>query len=142
VPILVDTGPLVALADADDPYHRAVLTAVQSTAEALLVPVTVVPEVDYLVTRDFGPAAALAIIQALEAGEFMLEQLAPGDLARCAELLTQYTDSDIGLVDASIVAIAERLRITRILTLDQRHFRMIRPKHCTAFELLPAPDFR
>jgi len=48
----------------------------------------------------------------------------------------QYTDSVLGLVDASIIALAERLRITRVLTLDQRHFRFVRPRHCAAFEVV------
>jgi hypothetical protein len=46
-------------------------------------------------------------------------------------------DSALGLVDVSIIALAERLRITRVLTLDQRHFRFVRPRHCAAFEVVP-----
>lgn len=44
---------------------------------------------------------------------------------------------DLDFVDALIVAIAERLNITRLLTLDRRDFQIIRPKHCNSFELLP-----
>src|SRR5438477_532166 len=44
---------------------------------------------------------------------------------------------EIRLVDASIVAIAERLRVTRLLTADRRHFSLIRPRHCPALELVP-----
>ena len=62
----------------------------------------------------------------------------PADVARCAELIDQYADSDIGFVDASIVAVAERLAITHILTLDRRHFGMLRPRHCSYFTLVPA----
>lgn len=66
-----------------------------------------------------------------------LEHPTLADLARCIELIEQYADSAIGLVDASLVAIAERLRIRRVLTLDRRHFLMFRPRHCDAFEVVP-----
>jgi predicted nucleic acid-binding protein len=51
-------------------------------------------------------------------GELRVEHLARADLERCWELMDQYADSALGLVDASIIALAERLRITRVLTLD------------------------
>jgi uncharacterized protein len=135
--LLVDTGALIALADARDRYHSDVLASVEGTSEPLLIPVTVLPEADYLLTRDIGPSAAVAVLRSVQMGEFQLESLVPTDLTRCIELLSQYADSNIGFVDASIAAIAERLRITRILTLDRRHFRLLRPRHCAAFELLP-----
>jgi predicted nucleic acid-binding protein len=51
--------------------------------------------------------------------------------------MRQYADSDIGFVDASIVAVAERLNVRKIVTLDRRHFGLIRPRHCEAFAILP-----
>lgn len=63
--------------------------------------------------------------------------LPDSDLERAAELLDQYHDSKLDFVDATIVAMAERLNVRRILTLDRRHFEMIRPRHCPAFEILP-----
>lgn len=51
--------------------------------------------------------------------------------------MEQYADSRIDWVDCTIAAMAERLRITRILTLDQRHFRILRPTHTAAFDLKP-----
>jgi predicted nucleic acid-binding protein len=65
------------------------------------------------------------------------EPLQRSDLAVVANILDKYDDQDLDFVDAAIVAIAERLNITRLLTLDHRHFRMIHPTHCAAFELLP-----
>lgn len=61
----------------------------------------------------------------------------PEDYRRAAEVMLQYEDADLDFVDALIVALAERLNITRLLTLDQRDFRLVRPRHCSAFELLP-----
>jgi predicted nucleic acid-binding protein len=54
-----------------------------------------------------------------------------------AELIDIYQDLGLGLVDASVIAVAERLEITQIATLDHRHFRVVRPRHVAAFELLP-----
>jgi uncharacterized protein len=134
---LVDTSGLVVLADADQIQHRSAFAFIESTREALLVPVTVLPEADYMLTKRLGPRAALAMLRSIAADEFRLEQLSTADLSRSLELMSKYADSSIGLVDASIVAMAERLGITRILTLDRRHFGMIRPRHCAAFELVP-----
>jgi predicted nucleic acid-binding protein len=135
--ILADTSVLLAIGDRSDRSHRGVLDCVARTPETLVVPVTVLPEADYLITQRVGPATALAMLGSVAAGELQLEQLTLPDLQRSIELLRQYADSNIGFVDASIVAIAERLKITRVLTLDHRRFRMIRPKHCPSFELLP-----
>jgi predicted nucleic acid-binding protein len=66
-----------------------------------------------------------------------VEELTIRDLRRTLELLVRYTEARIGFVDASVVATAERLRISRILTTDRRDFSLIRPRHCKSFELLP-----
>ena len=66
-----------------------------------------------------------------------LEAVDSADLKRVATLIQTYQDMRLDFVDATLVAIAERLNIKRILTLDQRHFRIVRPKHCQAFSLLP-----
>ena len=105
--------------------------------EMLVVPITVLPELDYLLGTRLGVRAQLAALRSLRAGEFRLEAVHDADLIRCIELMEQYADSAIGLVDASIVAVAERLSIRRIVTFDRRHFAMFRPRHCDAFDLLP-----
>ena len=137
MPILVDTGPLIALADRRDPYHEVISRFVFETSDVLLVPVTILPEADYMIAEAVGGYAAGAMIRSVADGELQLEPVLSSDLMRCVDLMHQYSDSDIGFVDASVVAVAERLRITRILTLDRRHFGMIRPTHCPAFELIP-----
>jgi predicted nucleic acid-binding protein len=63
--------------------------------------------------------------------------LRPSDWTRTADLVRTYADLPLGVVDASVMAIAERLGSTRIATLDHRHFSVVRPAHATAFELLP-----
>jgi predicted nucleic acid-binding protein len=57
-----------------------------------------------------------------------------------AELVQAYLDLPLGIVDAAVIAIAERLRLTEIATLDHRHFGVVRPSHTRAFTLLPGSD--
>jgi uncharacterized protein len=136
--ILVDTSAIVALVDAADDDHQEVAHYVMNAEDVLLVPVTVLPEADYLIAERVGIRGELALLQDIVAGGFGLESVTVADVARSAELIDQYADSDIGFVDASIVAVAERLAITRILTLDRRHFGLLRPRHCAYFTLVPS----
>ncbi len=87
--------------------------------------------------RDVGTAAVGDFIESLATTDLILESPVRADYTRAAEVIRQYADSRVDFVDAVIVAIAERLLISKILTLDQRHFRMFRPRHCASFELLP-----
>jgi hypothetical protein len=70
-------------------------------------------------------------------GNFLTEPVLPGDWIRIAELVARYRDLPLGTVDASVVALSERLAIRSVATLDRRHFTVVRPKHVPAFELLP-----
>jgi predicted nucleic acid-binding protein len=135
--ILVDTSGMVAIVNAGEASHQDVMACVMSTTESLVVPITVLPEVDYLVTKYVGVRAAIGVVASIIAREFHLESVTETDLPRILELMRQYADSNIGFVDASIVAIAERLNIRKVITLDRRHFGPIRPRHCPALEILP-----
>ncbi|TNF77654.1 MAG: PIN domain-containing protein [Acidobacteria bacterium] len=135
MPLLMDTGVLYALADADDAWHAPVLDCLGALKENLLVPVTVIPEVTYLLRSRLGRDAELSFVQSIVAGELDIEQLTQPDLSRTVDLLTRY--GDIGFVDATVAAIAERLRLSVIATTDRRHFSQIQPSHRDSFELLP-----
>jgi uncharacterized protein len=93
--------------------------------------------VAYLVGRDAGSAAVVAFLQGLTASKLHLIALMETDVLRVAEILEQYGDSRIDFVDATAMAVAERFELAKVLTLDQRDFRLFQPKHCQAFELLP-----
>ena len=73
----------------------------------------------------------------LAAGELIVEPLHSSDPLRIAELVARYNDLPLGTVDASVVAAAERLRVTQVATVDRRHFSVVRPRHTPTFELLP-----
>jgi uncharacterized protein len=96
-----------------------------------------VTEVAYLLARDIGQDSAADFVGSLAGTDLTLESPAREDYARCGDLLRQYSDAGLDFVDALIVAMAERLNITRLLTLDRRDFQIVRPKHCSSFDLLP-----
>lgn len=133
--ILLDTGILYALADADDDWHERAREWLDEVGELLIAPVTVLPEVADLLHTRIGPEAERRFVQSLAAGELEVDYLKPADLARTHELMARYPT--LGFVDLSIVAIAERLRIQTVATTDRRHFRAVAPKHTRALTLVP-----
>lgn len=134
--IVVDTGVLYAGADADDKDHAACAALLDGHPGPLLVPVPVIVETAWLIQTRLGPAHEARFLAATVA-ELERVDLADIDWARSAELVTQYADLNLGLVDAAVVAVAERLNIVEIATLDHRHFTVVRPRHVDAFTLLP-----
>lgn len=135
--MLLDTGIIYALADRSDAWHVRARTFVQNFKGKLIVPATVIPEACYLLQAHLSSEAEAAFITSIVNRSLRLEQIDEEDLGRAAELMGAYSDLKVGLVDASVVAVAERLNITAIMTTDRRHFSAIKPKHCPAFTLLP-----
>ena len=97
----------------------------------------VITEAGWLIDRQIGPAAEADFYRSIAAGDLAVEALTGVDWERIAELVEIYADLRLGGVDASIVAVAERLGVIEIATLDRRHFTVVRPRHVDAFELLP-----
>ena len=135
--IVCDTGPLVAVLNADDKHHDACRSLLESEPGPLIVPAPILTEVCYLAASRLGPQAEAAFLESLASAELHLEATTTGDLARMAELVRAYADFPLGAADASVIAVAERLDVTQIATIDHRHFRVVRPRHCHAFDLLP-----
>lgn len=101
------------------------------------MPTLVVTEVTYLLCTRLGWEAEVRFIGDLANGHFALEPVHPADLVRIAELVAKYHDLPLGTVDASVVAVAERLGITEVATTDRGHFSVVRPVHTDAFEIVP-----
>ncbi len=137
MPVLLDTGFVYAVLNRNEQYHVVSTEIARETRDTMLLPTPVIVEVAYLLLRDIGPIAVAEFLEGLASTDLVLIEPEDSDYQRAAAVLRQYNDAHIDLVDSLIVAIAERLNIRLILTLDQRHFRMFRPQHCTAFELLP-----
>lgn len=133
--LLADTGFLIALMDQDDPHHRAAKEALAGERGPVIVPSAVLPEVCYLAQKFLGTNAELKFLESLTAGELSVAWGAAQDLVRVTEVLR--SRPELGMVDAAVVATAERLKITRLATLDRRHCAGFRPVHCPAFEIVP-----
>ncbi len=138
--ILVDTGPLVAAAITKQSDHRAcvdLFTGLRLAGRDLLVPPTVVAETAFMLEKLGGTRAETAFIRALSRRDLVSVDLEDDDYTRIAELIEQYDDLPLGTTDASVVAVAERLGVTEVATLDRRHFTVVRPRHVNALSLLP-----
>jgi predicted nucleic acid-binding protein len=135
MPLLVDTGIVYALADRSDAWHAKARTYVESAKETLLAPVTIVPEVAYLLRDRIGADAEWTFLRSIVDGELAVENLADVDWKRADTLMGSY--DWLGLVDATVVAVAERLKLRVVATTDRRHFGAVRPRHIAAFALVP-----
>jgi hypothetical protein len=102
-----------------------------------LLPTPVLPELAYMVIRILGYKEYVSFLRFAIAGNPPLVFATSDDFSRTADIMEKYADSKIDFVDCMIVAMAERLNISRILTVDQRDFRILRPNHIPAFEILP-----
>ncbi|MCI5158652.1 MAG: PIN domain-containing protein [Candidatus Electrothrix sp. AUS1_2] len=134
---LLDTSFLLAMTNAKDRNHHRVLHTAERIDDQLVLPVTVLPEVSYLIGSRLGHKAMRQFLHRIVASNVALETVTTTDLKRVTEILEEYADSRLDFVDATLVAIGERLNITRVLTLDRRDFSIIRPAHCSYFEILP-----
>ncbi len=134
---IIDTSFLFALTNTNDKNHVACLTVAQQMRGRFIIPMSVLPEIAYLLDSRLGHHVMRQFIARVQQPAWTLTPVVEKDLVRSSQLLTQYNDLRIDFVDTTLVAVAERLKVTRVLTLDRRHFRVIRPLHCPAFTLLP-----
>jgi predicted nucleic acid-binding protein len=137
VALILDTGPLLAALDAADPDHDSCALLVTEADEDLVVPTLVLAELDYWCHRRLSAGAWLSFLEDLLAGAYRPESPSHADLTRCRELQKTYDDLGLGVVDASVIALAERLSEPKLGTLDRRHFSAVRPAHVDALMLLP-----
>jgi uncharacterized protein len=137
VTVVADTGPLYALVDRSDAWHKRVVDWWRKSREPITIPVCVLPEVCYLLNRRISSQAEAAFLRSLANGELVVEQLETEDIVRAEVLLKKYADLELGFVDATVIATAERLDAEVILTTDRRHFSAIRPAHVGSFRLSP-----
>jgi uncharacterized protein len=132
--ILVDTGAVVALLDTGDKYHEAVESYWD---QHLLLPITLLAEIDYMVSKYLGAHVARAFFAGVERGDLELIGFDTSDFTRSNAIMARYPSVPLGIADASVMALAERHQIKRILTLDRRHFSLVKPINMDYFELLP-----
>ena len=132
---LIDSGVMFSAINQRDIDHERCRDLLSSGQFRLIVPALCLSEVAHLTERDLGPAVEERFVRSLAD----MEVRAPdsGDWPRIADLIRRYADFPLGTVDASVIALAERMDVRTIFTLDRRHFGAVRPAHIEAFELLP-----
>jgi hypothetical protein len=135
--LLCDTGVLLAAGNVKDHHHAACLALMRTAEGPLLVPSPVLGEIGYLLQSRVGPHAEVTFLKSFGGNGFHVAEIEEGDISRIAELVEQYLSLPLGIVDAAVIAIAERLNLTEVTTVDRKHFSVVRPKHVSAFRLLP-----
>ena len=134
--LLVDTNVLLAAADTSTAEHQRCAALLDERTD-LAITTPVAAECSWMIESRLGPQAEAAFVTSIATGELAVIELTAADWARCAALIDVYADLRVGLVDASIIAVAERLEVTTIATMNHRDFAVVRPVHCPAFELIP-----
>jgi predicted nucleic acid-binding protein len=136
--LIADSGAIYGLYDADDQHHSRLRDFLASERGAVIIPVAILSEIDYLLQARLGIAAELRFLHDIAIGAFTLEPFTSADVHRCRDLLQTYADLKLGLADAAVITTADRLGIRRILTVDERDFRAVQSSRGTPFVLLPA----
>lgn len=135
--IVCDTSGLYALYVARQPDHEKVVASVQNEQQLVVSPY-VLTELDYLLRTRTGVHGELVMLRDVEAGAYDVVDVTPGEYTQAIQLVERYRDHNIGLADAANVVLAARFRTTRILTLDERDYRTVRPLWGDTFSVLPA----
>ncbi len=136
--VITDTSYLYAIYNPKDINHQiAADFAFETITDVMLVPDVVLPELAYIFVRDMGYAGLQSLLDNFRISEVELVPLEKDDLSRMRQITATYASAKFDIVDCCIMALAERLQITRIATFDRRDFSIFRPRHCDFLELLP-----
>lgn len=135
--IIADTGALFAFYNSREPGHGQVKAFIDASRERQVVSPYVLAELDYLVATRAGTELELDVLRQFAIGAYELPPFDSDDIARAIRVIDKYRDQEIGLTDASIVVLADRYKTKEILTLDRRHFEVLRPLSGGRFKLLP-----
>ena len=134
--LICDTGALVDYLVATSPDHDAFRTAIDA-ARARYVPGLVLAELDYFLRDE--RAAMRSLIADIRRGAFIYAPPTDAQLSRALAIDAAYAKLELGLVDATVVALAEELNVTRLATRDVRHFSAVRLGDGRAFDLVVIP---
>ena len=134
--LLIDTGIFVSAADRNEPRHHDCATLLRTHTD-LAVTASVIPEAAWLIETRLGSAAEVRLLTLVTSPRFTIIDLTRSDYQRTIELINTYIDLGLGFVDASIIALAERLGHDTIATHNHRDFAVVRPTHRDAFNLIP-----
>ncbi|MCY4072914.1 MAG: PIN domain-containing protein [Chloroflexi bacterium] len=135
--LIADTSFLYALYNENDIRHQDADRFASTTTRAMLIPCVALPELTYLFIRDVGYRGVESFFAHFKDMSPQLVPIVPADVYKIHEITEMYASAEFDIVDCCIMALAERLQITRIATLDRRDFSIFRPRHCDFLELLP-----
>jgi predicted nucleic acid-binding protein len=136
--ILLDSSGLFAALVDTEVHHEQCRSALEQGSLPFILSPFVLCELDYLLASSVGVEPELELLEDVAAGAYELVSLDGGDVAAAHDLIQRYRDLGIGLADASIVVLAGRYETDRVLTLDERHFRVLRTPNGRPFTILPA----
>ncbi|MBO0879691.1 MAG: PIN domain-containing protein [Mycobacterium sp.] len=135
--MIVDTSALLAYFDTAEHDHEAVSRIIDSSGDVLVVSPYVIAELDYLVATRIGVDAELAVLRELSGGAWELADFGVAELEQAAGIIKKYRDQRIGIADASNVVLADQNQTRTIVTLDRRHFEVLRPVGGGRFTVMP-----
>lgn len=135
--ILLDTSYIYAVFDTQEPKHTAAYKFAQHNRLPLVMPDVVLVEAAFFFRRAGGVPAVVGFLDRLMKAGIQFEPVTLDDLARIRNIMHTYADAKLDITDCCIMALAERLHITRVATFDRRDFAIFRPTHCDTLELLP-----
>lgn len=132
---VLDTGPLAAAFISEDNRHSEAAAFPSTLKGRRLIPSPVLTEICWLLERRSDVESAF--LEQVASGAFELVHLTSADLWRMSRLVAKYADLPLGGVDASVIAVAERLGVDRVATFDRRHFNIVRTENLQGLVLLP-----
>jgi len=135
VSVILDTGIVYAYYDRSDLWHARARALIRREARGLILPVPVIPEVDYLLGHRLGARSRRTFYQGIVEGHYFVADLPRQAYTRAAAIDEQFADLDLGFVDAAIVALSESMKVPRIATTNRRHFDPLAARF--SLELLP-----
>jgi predicted nucleic acid-binding protein len=134
--ILVDTSGVLAAVDPRQRHHAAAARELTRPQRRILSPF-VLAELDYLIATNAGQGVELQLLGDVARGAYELASFSADDVAAATVVMRRFADLGLGLADASIVVLARRYDCLDVLTLDQRHFRVVLGPEEKPFRLLP-----
>jgi uncharacterized protein len=137
VVIILDTSGLLAAIDSSQRFHETAKEVLSEADVPLILSPFVLAELDYLLASRVGEEAELALLEEVARGTYRLAQFSGREVAEARRVIEQYADLRISLADASNVVLANRHGTLDVLTLDERHFRVLRGPDARPFRLLP-----
>jgi uncharacterized protein len=136
--IVCDTSGLLAFYDTSSPHNATARRAIEANTGPYVISPLVLAELDYFLLTRLGSKTELTVLREITGGAYEIASFNEADAEQAVSVAEQYGDLELGLTDASTVVIAARHQTLNVLTLDERHFRVVRPLSGKAFRILPA----